>query len=290
MNQTIARITAQQFNTASVQPRQVLPSASTVAMPVSAVPVASTATPMQQQAVLQALLQEQNMLMTAYLQQLHTVSQPSKPATAPVVSNTAVKQSTVNATASATKPTTVTPKQVTPTESSNKKSTNSSKPPARLEYVRTKDSVEGTLRVLDGEGKVITTLPARSGKAGHTQSDWERSKSPIPRTEKTADLFLHLKPLAGQAGTVFASKAGDTGKFYPISSSESDTETIKSADGKKVRTHVGLHTEDVNVGSEGCVVLLWDTPERKKQVEEFYTTLDTLAKTQSSIRLSVVEA
>jgi hypothetical protein len=286
MNQAIARITTQQFNTASVQPRQALPSVSTVSMPASSVPAASAVTPMQQQAVLQALLQEQNMLMTAYLQQLQTANQANKPLTASAVPS----KPTNSTTNSASKPNTITPKQVTPTASTATKIDNGKKTPARLEYVRKKDSIEGTLRILDGNGKVITTLPARSGQTGHTQGDWETNKSPIPHTKKDADFFLHLQPLAGQAGTVFASKADDTGKFYPISSSESNTEKITSADSKKVRTNVGLHTEDVNAGSKGCVVLLWDTPERKKQVEDFYATLDTLAKTQSTIRLSVINA
>jgi hypothetical protein len=173
----------------------------------------------------------------------------------------------------------------TSTSAESPKETSSSKEaPAQMVYLRKKGTVEGTLQVKNAKGNILMSLDARSGKEGYTETDWERSKSPIPFSPKEDDYYLNLEPI--EDGSVFAAETGKTGRFFPISSNESDTVTI-AQEGKE-RSDIGLHTEDSEKGSKGCVVLLWDTPDRKKQVEDLYAKLGQLGKKQKNIRLSVV--
>ena len=156
--------------------------------------------------------------------------------------------------------------------------------PAQLVYKRQKGSVEGTLQVKDSDGKVIAELPARSGQQEAADTDWETAKSPIPFSPAGEDYYLSLKPLENSA--VFAEGNENVGLFFPISSDESQPEIIEQ--GGKTRTAIGLHSENDKPGSAGCVVVLWDTPERKQQVQALYDKLAELGKTQKTIRFSVV--
>lgn len=136
------------------------------------------------------------------------------------------------------------------------------------------------------EGQLIehfTRLPARSGQAGYTNTNWFRGKSPIPIGEH----WLHLSPRqTGQKGGASQETSTGIGEFWPISSDLNQTSIIWGPNGE-IREHIGLHWENRWKGSAGCPVLQWDTPEREARVESVMETLRKKSKTIKAIRLKV---
>lgn len=150
-------------------------------------------------------------------------------------------------------------------------------------FDRNHTTIEGlfTLQQIEG-GKVVKLferLPARSGQAGFTNTNWERSKSPIPFGEHA----LWLKPMnVGQ----WAGRTG-IGEFFHIGT-VSDPLVITDGRADHIRRAVGLHPENSLPGSSGCIVLLADTPGRRAEVTWLFKFLAELGKTTPCISLRVV--
>ncbi len=149
-------------------------------------------------------------------------------------------------------------------------------------FDRNPRNVEGFFTLVEIEGlevkPLFQRLPARSGQAGYTKTDWIRGKSPIPYGKH----LLWLSPL--DTGK-FADYNG-IGEFYPISNREGAKRVIWGKDG--TRQDIGLHPENKYPGSAGCIVLLVDTPERKQRVIELFEYLRELGKSQKNIPLEVL--
>lgn len=127
----------------------------------------------------------------------------------------------------------------------------------------------------DSVETIFEQLPARSGQRGFTETDWVVSKSPIPFGRHwltCAPVPLWMEPV----GT----------PFFMISSKKG-TGIINGPDGKK-RTAVGLHLENNLPGSAGCVVLLWDTEERKKAAFALFDYLKKLRNEEPFIEFVVL--
>ena len=130
-------------------------------------------------------------------------------------------------------------------------------------------------------------LPVRSGQAGYLNAPWTRSVGAIPYNHqvKTNELYIHLQPVKDSRGDF---NNDGIGLFFPISDSKDQVRTIKGADAREVRFDIGLHPENRWVGSAGCIVLLWNTPERKEMVEALFAWLKLQSKTVKLIELEVL--
>lgn len=122
-------------------------------------------------------------------------------------------------------------------------------------------------RVIDGVPyKIFDKLPIASGRNGFVNSkdqDFIRSKGAIPFGDhwistKKEPLWMEPK------GT----------PFYVISSKPNER-VIYGPNGK-TRHDIGLHLENNYAGSAGCVVLLHNTPERKRMAYLLFDELDRL--------------
>lgn len=155
-------------------------------------------------------------------------------------------------------------------------------------FDRNPQNVEGFFTLVEIEGlevkPLFQRLPARSGQAGYTKTDWVRGKSPIPYGKH----LLWLSPL--DTGK-FADYNG-IGEFYPISNREGSKRMIwtekPSSSFLGVRQDIGLHPENKYPGSAGCIVLLVDTPERKQRVTDLFNYLREQGKSQKKIALEVL--
>lgn len=148
-----------------------------------------------------------------------------------------------------------------------------------LYFDRSVNSINGVLtlhRVENGKAfPVFSKLPARSGQAGYTGTDWVPAKSPIPfgvHYLTCAPVPLWMEPV----GT----------PFFMISTVKG-TGIIKGPNGK-TRTAVGLHLENRWPGSAGCVVLVQDTPARLKTVMELFDYIKKLRTTEPFITFHVL--
>lgn len=134
-----------------------------------------------------------------------------------------------------------------------------------------------TLNV-DGVEK-FKQLPARSGQRGFENTNWVTGKSPCPKGKLY--LWLHPKDMG------VLPKNKEIGEFYPISSSPDNMNIIQEENGSRKRLYVGLHPENAFAGSAGCVVLLWDTLDKKLKMEALFAFLRGLSKTIKYIELEV---
>jgi hypothetical protein len=161
-------------------------------------------------------------------------------------------------------------------------------PSVRLFYDRRDGTIDGFLTVLNTKTgqKLVDKLPARSGQNGYTQTNWVPAKSPIPLWQPQVTYYLHLNFIADPLGQVFPLSPGGIGLFFPISTHPHNPQLIEQ--GANRRWHVGLHPENAYPGSAGCIVLLWDTPSRKRKVEALFQLLLQLGKTQQTILLTVL--
>lgn len=149
-------------------------------------------------------------------------------------------------------------------------------------FDREENGIDGvlTLQKWDGNNatKIFECLPARSGLNGYTKTDWVTGKSPIPwKRQKgywmnTAPVPLWMEP----RGTPFF-----------LISTKKGTGIIIDTKGR-TRTSVGLHMENDYPGSAGCIVLLHNTPERKKAVLSLFEYLKKLRNHEPFIRLIVL--
>lgn len=150
----------------------------------------------------------------------------------------------------------------------------------KITFHRDKENILGMLTLAnvwdDGESVIYGNLPARSGQCGYTHTDWIPAKSPIPSGEFwMATQFVPL--LSEPKGT----------PFFHIGS-QKGTNTIYDAKSAHHRTDVGLHLENNKPGSEGCVVLLWDTIQRKEKAFALFSYLTKLKNSEPYIRFTVL--
>ena len=133
--------------------------------------------------------------------------------------------------------------------------------------------VNGVFTLQDEKGhKLFERLPARSGQAGYTKTNWVREKSPIPMS---AYLIEPYRLWLSSRGVGTDSKKDGIGEFWPISNM-GNTGMIEGAMKGQLRTDIGLHWENDKKGSAGCIVLVNDTPERRAQVMKLFAFLHTL--------------
>ena len=160
------------------------------------------------------------------------------------------------------------------------------------------DKKKGLLTVQDDAGYPVVfeykgkpfkfkQLPSRSGQAGYLNAPWTRSRGAIPYNEqvKTGELYLHLQPVKDPRGDF---NNNGIGLFFPISDSKDQVRTIKGHHSLEVRFDIGLHPENKYAGSAGCIVLLWNTPERKEMVDALFSWLQLQSKTVKLIELEVL--
>lgn len=161
--------------------------------------------------------------------------------------------------------------------------------PFKAYFDRKLDSINGlfTIQAEHTGIKLFTRLPARSGQEGYSITSWVRGKSPIPYSNDlgNTELKIHLKcPKQLQHWP----SGGEVGEFWPISNSEQDTSTIQGISRDFIRKDIGLHPENQYKGSAGCIVLLWDTPERKASLIKLHNFLMALAGKYDFIPLKVI--
>lgn len=149
----------------------------------------------------------------------------------------------------------------------------------RCFYDRKPGTVDGVFTVLEvtqdesgnySSWKVFDRLPARSGQQLECNTSWRRGRSPIPysHTWPQAQQFkIWLDPRNQEE---FPSAPGGIGRFWPISNHAWNQNYTKHPFGNQIRTVLGLHPENLFRGSKGCIVLLWDTPERKAEVQRLF--------------------
>ena len=154
-------------------------------------------------------------------------------------------------------------------------------PTYTLWYDRIPGTINGFLTLQDQTGhKLFERLPARSGQRGYENTNWVRGCSPIPYTPSgKTEYIVHLDKMTN--GPLFPKTRAGIGQFIPISNHVESERLISPSDpallkqGLK-RLDIGLHPENAYVGSEGCVVLLWETRERKQRVKALFDFLTTL--------------
>lgn len=152
----------------------------------------------------------------------------------------------------------------------------------KITFHRDKDNILGLLTLTNvhdgGESIIYDSLPARSGQCGYTHTDWIQAKSPIPPGEFwMATQFIPL--MEEPKGT----------PFFEIGSQKGSNTIFEVVNGQgRHRTNVGLHLENNKPGSEGCVVLLWDTLERKNKAFSLFSYLTKLKNSEPYIRFTVL--
>jgi hypothetical protein len=138
-----------------------------------------------------------------------------------------------------------------------------------------------------GKSYKFKQLPVRSGQAGYLNAPWVRSRGAIPYNAqvKTGELYIHLKPVEDPRGDF---NNNGIGLFFPISDSVEQRKTIKGYEVREVRFDMGLHPENKWVGSAGCIVLVWNTKERKEAVDALLEWLQLQGKLIKFIELEVL--
>lgn len=136
---------------------------------------------------------------------------------------------------------------------------------------------EGVFTLNINRKEVVKRLPCRTGLPG-IKDPWLRGKGPIPM----GTFLIHLTPVHN--GSILP-KGGKgrygIGLFYPISSSPTNRSLIIRPGTPDIyREHIGFHGENDNVGgakgSNGCIVGLWNNPQRKDQLLYLYDQFDWL--------------
>jgi hypothetical protein len=134
---------------------------------------------------------------------------------------------------------------------------------------------------------VFKQLPVRSGQAGYINAPWVRRLGAIPynREVKSGKLYIHLQPVEDPRGDF---NNNGIGLFFPISDSTEQTRRIEGEHWSEVRFDIGLHPENKYPGSQGCIVLVWDTKAKKEVVDAFLEWLQLQSKAVKCIELEVV--
>lgn len=117
----------------------------------------------------------------------------------------------------------------------------------RAFFKRQRHSIDGwfTIKEIRKTGEVILfeRLPARSGQVGHTETNWERGKSPTPTGDhllSTRGVNLNVRP--------------DT-LFFPISSKPGGPVITNPENLDEFRIACGLHFDTPPPGSAGCIAI-----------------------------------
>lgn len=134
-------------------------------------------------------------------------------------------------------------------------------------------SIDGDLSYIesDSSGAVIESESIRniSIRTGIrlTPDDWQRGISGCPVGEHLLWVGRkHIKQYSDLDAT-----GNEIGRFYPISSSSANVNILRG-EGKH-RTHIGLHDENDNPGSAGCIVVVCN-----KEWRNLCQKLDQLTK------------
>lgn len=141
-------------------------------------------------------------------------------------------------------------------------------------YKRPTQGIDGVFTIQDNQGnKLIDRVKARSGQKGHAHTSWTRGKSPIPFGMHSMSLVPYNRgQVAGRTGI---------GQFYPIGN---DGGHYRIVEGKRIRTAIGLHEENMWDGSAGCVVIV-----QHKDWQDVIKVLDKLyADGMDAIRFRVI--
>jgi hypothetical protein len=155
--------------------------------------------------------------------------------------------------------------------------------PVTLWFARGKRDNIGYLTLQDLDGIAVThkdvtfkRMLALSGSKSQYNTEWIRGISPIPFGKH----FLLLKPRQLQMTP--------GGLFWPIFSSAKDTSLILGPQGQ-VRQHIGLHFDNLNPGSAGCVVLPYEDGRAvaKRRADTLFSYLKTL-KDYQCIKFNVI--
>lgn len=120
-------------------------------------------------------------------------------------------------------------------------------------------------------------IPFNSGQFGFQSTNWYTGRSPVPFSSevKGGKYYLHLKPVHNSPGSYFSEGKG-IGTFYPLSNSKKDAYWITSKDGKSKRGFIGIHPEDINTGTEGCVGLVRYTQKNVDDITEMFDDFDIM--------------
>lgn len=150
-------------------------------------------------------------------------------------------------------------------------------------FDRTVASTEGKFTLKDNFGNVyFDKLPARSGQKGFTTNSWVRGKSPIPFGRHRLWLRKTKK------GPIFPTTPGGVGMFWPISNLEDSRVIVDRQNPDLIRMDIGLHPDNDFPSSIGCIVLVHETKEQKKNVEALFNKLFELSETLEYIDLVVL--
>lgn len=150
------------------------------------------------------------------------------------------------------------------------------------------DKKKGLFTIQNDKGiKLFERLFVRSGQAGYLNAPWVRNTGAIPTNKQVAGnkLYIHTTPVKDAKGDF---NNDGIGLFFPISDSLTRKDIIRGLNPREERWHIGLHPENKYNGSAGCIVLLWNTVNRKKKVSSLFTWLECLAmKSIKAIELEV---
>ena len=149
-------------------------------------------------------------------------------------------------------------------------------------FDRREDSIEGLFTILNTKTheKVFNRLQARSGQPNYTHTNWVKGKSPIPMGKHK---LILKEPLQKDQ---WPGKAG-IGEFWRISNTDNDR-IILSGCGRYSRSDIGLHPENSFAGSAGCIVIVIDTEEQKKEWLRLSSFLEGLIGKYNHIPLEVL--
>jgi hypothetical protein len=133
-----------------------------------------------------------------------------------------------------------------------------------LYYKKSKNKIEGCLSIIvrDDNKEVIESesirdVVARSGAPGFHNTNGIRGKSPTP----DGNYYLWNSRDRIQQYNDLDATGSEIGRFYPISSGETNHRLIKHSSGE--RWDIGLHDENSFRGSAGCIVVVDNSDFRK---------------------------
>lgn len=160
--------------------------------------------------------------------------------------------------------------------------------PYKAYFDRKEGTIDGFFSIVDSRTglKPFNRLPVRSGQRGYTNSSWKSGKSPIPfskeckyplRIDLTSPIDYGIFPVGGGIG-----------EFWHIYNDTGNTRSIIGKSSGQLRSDIGCHPENIYPGSAGCIVFLWDTPERKKELMRFSIWLRSMGGLYEYLPLEVL--
>lgn len=141
-----------------------------------------------------------------------------------------------------------------------------------LYFDRSTTTVDGKL-TLHKDGKpVFKQLAARSGQAGHTSTNWETGKSPIPFGRHWLQARYNLLQMAPK-----------NTPFFPIATGKGQRVIWEGGQRNRQRKDIGLHKENQYKGSAGCVVIV-----NPDEADALFHYLTMLANAEPYLRFVVL--